>query len=110
MEWRAPSIYKKEWMRNFVTMLTFISFVFCAVTIIVAILTEKANTFIKIVMVIWLLVPPAWFWVEYIFIFNKKKKDDDLYDSFERLKYRQTLGRNVWAAVVAFLFFKFFNG
>lgn len=111
MEWRTPSIYKEEWMRNFVTVMTLVGSALALFTVIAAVVSETANTLIKVLIVIWVIFPPTWYWCEYIYLFDKSKKEDGLFPNrFERLKYRQVLGRNIWAAIIALLFFRFFKG
>jgi hypothetical protein len=49
---------------------------------------------------IWVLVPPLWFWIEYHFLYRKLEGAD-----FERFKYGQELSRNLWVAIAAVLLY-----
>jgi hypothetical protein len=44
-----------------------------------------------IIVAIYTIVPPLWFWIEYNWFFHSNPPD------FEAFKYRQELNRNIWA-------------
>jgi hypothetical protein len=53
------------------------------------------------------LLPPVWFWAEYLFIWRPAPYGKR--PAFEHLKYGQELGRNVWLAFTAILLAIYFK-
>ena len=61
----------------------------------------------KVVLGLWLVGPPIWFWVEYTFLTPEEVKNDS--SRFERLRYAQGLAAKVWVAVAALLGLLYFK-
>ena len=47
----------------------------------------------------WAVAPPVWWYLEYIFLFDKSDPEDD----FEGFKHTQALARNLWLGFLVFL-------
>lgn len=60
-----------------------------------------------IVLGAWTLLPPIWFWYEYIFLFHEAypSADKDKLDSF---KYQQDLSSKIWLVAVSVLLILYF--
>jgi hypothetical protein len=52
-------------------------------------------------LMLWTVVPPAWFWLEYHLIWQTAVSTER--ESFEQFKHSQELSRNIWLAFVAVL-------
>lgn len=52
-------------------------------------------------LILWAIVPPAWFWIEHHLIWQTAPKD--LRGDFDQFKHSQELSRNIWLAFVATL-------
>jgi hypothetical protein len=59
------------------------------------------SIFDLVVYAIWTLVPPAWFFLEYNFLFPSELKVKDV--ALEDMKYTQELASKFWIALVALL-------
>ena len=77
------------------------SLIACIATIHVAYLavTRNSKEYLFLATACWAVVPPAWFWVEYFWLY---KKWGDHYQ-FERFKYGQGQSKAIWAGIVAAL-------
>jgi hypothetical protein len=52
----------------------------------------------KIIVGLWVIIPPIWFWLEWTFFSFGLSRDE-----LEDLKHSQELSRNIWVAVVVLL-------
>ena len=55
----------------------------------------------KIILALWIVLPPTWFFWEYCFLTDEEDKMDD--KKFSRLKYSQDLASKIWAAIATVL-------
>ena len=60
-----------------------------------------------VILAVWTLVPPMWFWWEYFFLFPKAFPNADS-DERDRFKYGQDLSAKIWLAVVSVLLILYF--
>jgi hypothetical protein len=58
-----------------------------------------------VILSVWLIVPPLWFWWEYIFIYRSAKDPE----AFEKFKYGQEVSRNLWLGISAALTLLYFG-
>jgi hypothetical protein len=61
-----------------------------------------------IVLGVWIIVPPVWFWYEYFYLF-KRTKDFKQPQDFERFKYGQEQSAKIWLALVTVLIALYFG-
>ncbi len=59
------------------------------------------------VLVAWTLVPPIWFWFEYIFLFRGAFPNADK-DKLDSLKTQQDLSSKIWIAAASILLILYF--
>jgi hypothetical protein len=60
-----------------------------------------------IVLVAWTLLPPIWFWAEYIFLFRGAYPNEEKH-KLESLKTQQDLSSKIWIAVASVLLILYF--
>jgi len=60
---------------------------------------RSETTFLEVMWAVWVLVPPAWFAIEYFYVFRRFNNVADL----EAFKYGQDTAAKGWLAVVAVL-------
>lgn len=60
-------------------------------------MTSDDPLHLYVVIGIWAIAPPLWFWAEYFFLYEWEK------DSFERFRYGQQVSAAIWAGVLAAL-------
>jgi len=51
---------------------------------------------------IWTIIPPVWFFVEYFYIYKRCEPHDT--HKFDQFKHGQQLAAAIWAGLLAFLF------
>jgi hypothetical protein len=61
------------------------------------------------VLVVWLLAPPIWFWVEYFFVDWKSAVEGSGSEQLERFKYGQDISSKIWLAVSTVLLMLYFG-
>lgn len=61
----------------------------------------------KLALVFTALLPPLWFWVEYIYIWQKAPTDKR--PDFEEFQYGQTVSLNLWLAFVGLIVALYFQ-
>ena len=59
------------------------------------------------VLALWTLLPPIWFWFEYIFLFRDAYPSAAT-DKLERFKYQQDLSSKIWLSAVSALLILYF--
>jgi len=91
---------------NPVQCFTVVSAILALVTVLLPVFRPKMCDDTKgMILAIWLIIPPLWFWWEYIFIYRSAVKPEE----FEKFKYGQDVSRNLWvgiSAALALLYFK----
>jgi hypothetical protein len=60
-----------------------------------------------IVVFLWTIVPPMWFWIEYNWLFKPAYSLADK-DRFDGFKYQQDLSSKIWIAAVSGLLMLYF--
>jgi hypothetical protein len=60
-----------------------------------------------IVVVIWILVPPIWFWYEYFFIWRRLPPSPNP-DAWDEFKYAQDVSSKIWLAATSALLLLYF--
>ena len=79
-----------------------LSAIFGILAVILFLLGSITNpTAKKIIVAVYTIVPPLWFWFEYTFFYSGA--------DFEAFKYRQELNRNIWVAVTTVLVVMYFK-
>ena len=67
----------------------------------------KAKSIARVLLVLWTIIPPAWFWAEYQLIWQTA--DEDKRGDFDKFKHSQELSRNIWLAFVGLLLALYFK-
>jgi len=60
-----------------------------------------------IVVALWTILPPMFFWIEYIWLYKRTFDITDK-DRFEAFKYQQDLSSKIWIALVSVLLMLYF--
>jgi len=85
---------------NPVRLFTFVSATLATVTVLLPVVGVHLSDQTKgIILSVWLIVPPFWFWYEYIFIYRSARSPEE----FEKFKYGQEVSRNLWIGISAAL-------
>jgi hypothetical protein len=56
-----------------------------------------AEPYRRIILALWILLPPAWFWFEFVFLVTEEEKTDS--KKLAKIKYVQGLASKIWIAV-----------
>lgn len=60
-----------------------------------------------VVVVLWTILPPMWFWIEFIWLYKPAYGITDK-DRFDAFKYQQDLSSKIWIAAVSILLMLYF--
>lgn len=62
---------------------------------------KPTDTWVKLIIVGWALLPPVWFWFQYVFMFDWKNEDEKRKDRDWKLI---EVSKNIWLGVAAIVF------
>ena len=97
---------KSKWHTVINALLAITGLVFAVICFVYADLPDDTNKLIKGILVsIWLVLPPAYFFVEWVFLYKESTEYP-----LEKFQYSQKLAKDFWFAVTIVLIALYFNG
>ena len=94
-----PVEYKTPFWVVFVTAMVGVAIVIMTLWASYRSMCEKDAVYVYIVIAIWAVGPPIWFWAEYFAIYLRLGKRE----AFDLFKYGQQVATAIWAGVFALL-------
>jgi hypothetical protein len=79
---------------------------FAVLTMVFLLLADKntCRPLSQTMLVLWAVLPPMWFWFEYVVLWEHEKRLGKVSPSdFQDFKHQQELSRNIWLAFVGLL-------
>ncbi len=103
-EFLWPDRYAEMWKNHLVGGLAALSAALYVVTVVALIGLPPGKDkpdWARLLLVLWAVVPPTWFWVEFHYIWRPANAPPS--SGLDDFKYSQEVSRNIWLAFVALI-------